>query len=278
MENRGLLHKGRVYRVIPVAADWHLLKIEGFRPAQIAPGQFVHLRVLPTTDPFLRRPFSIHYYEAGKGLLWILFQVKGRATAMMQSLRSGDPVDLIGPMGSGFTLPESGEERYPVLVAGGIGMAPLYYLARELVDKGNRPYFLLGGASAKHLPGAGYFHGSGFEPYRATEDGSSGYKGTVAELLEEHLSSVDSKKIGPAYACGPHAMLARVAELISCRGIPVQLSLEASFACGTGACKGCVHPVREKGRTGYARVCREGPVFEGEVVVFGRSEPGYNHR
>lgn len=254
----------RVVSCKKITDRWRLLKLRTSTMKGAAPGQFVHIRLSRATDPWLRRPVSIHYLEPGSGFIWLLFQVTGRGTEMLSLLKAGDPVDLMGPLGHGFQT-EDGDRRV-VLVAGGIGMAPLYFLAGRLREKGIPFEFMLGGPGKAALPADSYFQLIGVTPLRATDDGSQGFHGTVTALFQTFLSR---GRVDRVYACGPSAMLKELVHMARVNDIPSQVSLEAHMACGVGACLGCVCAVRsDKQVEEYLRVCREGPVFNGETVIF----------
>jgi len=250
----------------PTARDCYLLEIEGVELGPVIPGQFVHLRVLPATDPFLRRPFSVHSYNTGNRLLSLLFQERGKATGILKELKPGTAIDVMGPLGNGFTL--NGVAR-ALLVGGGIGIAPLYYLGRRLREAGVETRMLAGGATSLDLPAENYKPHPEVQILWSTEDGSRGYRGTVVAMLKEHLLKNPREETADMiYSCGPTAMLSEVVKTASNHRIPVEVSLEAVFACGVGACLGCVHPVNAREGTRYLRVCKEGPVFNGKEVIF----------
>lgn len=265
------MEKALVKQLQKVSENWYLLKLKPRSQKEIAPGQFIYLRLSKTTDPLLRRPFSVHYADPADGTLWILFQVAGRGTSLMTDFSPGDTLDYLGPLGNGFYLDPG--DRKVVLVAGGIGMAPLFFWASYLQVKGISFDFLVGAATAKALPGKEYFRKTGVEPVIATEDGTFGYKGFVTDLLKELTDGKsDKQETDRLYACGPVPMLASLTAMAGRLKMPVQVSLEAKMACGVGACLGCICKIRlpgDYGNTDYRRVCREGPVFPGEAVDFG---------
>jgi len=228
------------------------------------PGQFVHLRAGSSTDPLLRRPFSIHYVDQKAGEIWLLIRVVGPATSALSRLRPGAELDLLGPLGN--TFPAREEAAAAMLVAGGIGLAPLYFLARRRLEAGLAFDLLLGGAEGSSLPGDAFFDCAGLKPMLATEDGSRGFKGTVVDLLKQRLES--GEKPSRIHACGPVPMLARVVDLGKIYAVPVHISLESLMACAVGACLGCVFPFKINGMLEYRRVCRDGPVFNGEEAHF----------
>ncbi|MDQ7793618.1 MAG: dihydroorotate dehydrogenase electron transfer subunit [bacterium] len=214
------------------------------------PGQFVHLRVGEGPHPLLRRPLSV----AGRRgeALTLLYRVVGEGTALLATRRPGERLDLLGPLGRGFTFIDG---REPLLVAGGAGVAPLLFLAAEARAAGRKPLVLLGVATAAEVVGEDELAALGIPLEVSTDDGSRGRRGPVTDLLAGRL---EGKAI---YACGPAAMVRRLKELAP--GVPGQVSLEAAMACGVGACRGCA--CRTAG--GYRMVCADGPVFDlGEVV------------
>ncbi|RJQ27737.1 MAG: dihydroorotate dehydrogenase electron transfer subunit [Peptococcaceae bacterium] len=224
------------------------------------PGQFVHVRCGFSADPLLRRPLSVHDVDRGEGTLTLLYRVAGRGTALLAGLEPGAGISLMGPLGRGFSLPEA--DLRVALVAGGIGVAPLYFLLKELVSRNFFVHVLVGAQTAEDLLLEDDFQSFGGRASFATDDGSRGYKGRVTGLLEPLLASGD---IDLVYACGPPAMLKRVAGLLTGAGVPGEVSLERHMGCGVGACLSCVCKVRSGA---YRRVCADGPVFPVEEVVW----------
>ncbi|NLN16495.1 MAG: dihydroorotate dehydrogenase electron transfer subunit [Firmicutes bacterium] len=224
--------------------------------ADAQPGQFVHVRTVPPTswDPFLRRPLSIHDCSREEGIIALLYEVVGRGTTLLSRLRPGDEVDLLGPLGRGFTLVP---DRRPVLVGGGLGLAPLLFLARRLREARQRPVVLVGCRRGSDVVAIDDFAALDCKVEVATEDGSLGCKGMVTTLAEKHLECEDA-----VYACGPRPMLAAIAGLCRGAGALLQVSLEEKMGCGIGACLVCACPTPK----GYARVCTDGPVFWAEEV------------
>lgn len=193
----------------------------------------------------LRRPFSVHQIEQER--LALLFKLVGRGTRWLAQCRGGDSLDLVGPLGKGFFVrPES---SHLLLVAGGIGLAPLVFLAQKGLSAGHRVTLLLG-AKNKALLYPQEFLSPGVHLTVTTEDGSAGRKGLVTELLPEFMPRADQ-----VFACGPPPMYRTMAEMKPEK--PVQVLLEQMLGCGVGACRGCVVKTGED----LQRVCREGPVF-----------------
>jgi len=239
---------------IPVGPRVFLLRIRASQVAREAtPGQFLLLRVAPTHDPLLRRPFSV--CRAAGDEVEVLYRVVGRGTALLSERRPGDELEVMGPLGRGFRPPDGS----PLLVAGGMGVAPLIFWAQRLRKMGYDPTVLLGAASEGELFGEDLLREVGAEVQIATEDGSRGFGGTVVELLERVLEPFHC-----VYACGPSGMLKRVVVLAEAKGVPCQISVEEAMACGVGACMGCAVRARAGG---YLLVCRDGPVFDGGEVA-----------
>lgn len=233
-----------------------------------SPGQFVMVRVSGAIDPLLRRPFGIFdigvHTPAQSGAVpqpyfEMLYRVVGKGTAMLSALHETDLLDILGPLGTGFNLGAVDEEK--LIVGGGVGLAPLYLLAKELVKKSPVRLFA-GGRTRDDILCITEFERLGVECYTATEDGSIGEQGLVTEALIRRLDALKGK--ATIYACGPHGMLNAVANIAADRSIPCQVSLEGYMACGVGACLGCVAPGHGHSAEtpDFRCVCTEGPVFE----------------
>jgi dihydroorotate dehydrogenase electron transfer subunit len=222
---------------------------------QARPGQFVMIRVGPNTDPLLRRPFSI-CGTRGEDLFLILYRVVGKGTAIMSNAMKGEKLSVVGPLGRGFEPPEPG--RKSLFLAGGIGVAPLDFLAQAIK---NNLVFIAGYRSANEIVPIEQVGLSLTDISIATDDGTAGHSGFVTGLLESHLagSAEGHPKI---FTCGPLPMLKRVAALTIERDIPCQVSLEATMACGLGACQGCAVRASKDSNKAYYHVCRDGPVFD----------------
>jgi len=247
-------HKAEVVRNEEVAPNTFLIELEAPSIASAAkPGQFVMLRVADKIDPLLRRPFSICSINDGAGLV-LLYRVVGRGTRIMADTRAGSYLSVMGPLGRGFEAPAAGEEC--LLAAGGMGIAPLVFLARSL--KKTRVTLMTGYGTAAEIVSPAQLGMQDFAVAVATEDGSAGYHGLVTALLEDDLAGTGRKIV---YSCGPAAMLGKVASLCLERGVECQVSLETVMACGVGACQGCAVPAAaESGRSSF-HVCQDGPVF-----------------
>ena len=221
-----------------LAANTYEMVLDGDTSAVTAPGQFVNI-ALP--GRFLRRPVSVCDCEPGR--LTLIYKVLGEGTADMTEMLPGTELSVLTGLGNGFDLSRSGER--PVLAGGGVGIPPLFWLAKELIKQGKRPAAALGYNTAGEIFLEKEFRELGCEVLVATADGSYGIKGYVTNLINERFSQV--------YACGPTPMLKAIYAL----GMPGQLSLEERMGCGFGACMGCSIRVKD----GYKRVCKDGPVF-----------------
>lgn len=209
------------------------------------PGQFIHINCGEGT--LLRRPISI--CDICDDAVRFIFEVKGKGTHDLSKFEIGDTIDIMGPLGTGF-LTDDQYER-PVLIGGGIGVFPLYYLARRL----NRPRIFLGFRSKGRIVMEEEFSRVG-DTKIATDDGSYGYHGFAASLAEQEIDDCDV-----IYACGPIPMLRAVKAMAEKRGIPCRLSLEQRMGCGIGACLVCSCETVHGGTEHYKRVCKDGPVF-----------------
>ncbi|KKM12207.1 hypothetical protein SY88_04740 [Clostridiales bacterium PH28_bin88] len=228
------------------------------------PGQFVHVRCGSGTVPLLRRPISIHRVWPGEGRVGLLYEVKGRGTAWMAGRKPGETLDILGPLGNGFRL-AAGERRL-VLVAGGVGIAPLFFLAEAARRGGRQVRVLLGGRNREMILAEDDLRQMGIPVEVTTDDGSYGHHGLVTGLLAEVL---EREEVDRVCACGPQPMLVAVTRLSVLHEVPCYVSLEEHMACGVGACRGCVVGIRDAfGNISYRNVCTHGPVFEAREVVF----------
>jgi len=243
---------------------WHLEFESGMVAKNAIAGQFVDIRVNDSNEPLLRRPISIH--GVNKTRVKLMYEIVGNGTQILSEKKPGDLLDIIGPLGNGFEYSRIAKKPdcpQAVLVAGGMGVAPLVFLAEKI--KPNRPLVLIGAKKREQILCPKEFKALGCKIMIATDDGSLGFKGKVTDLLKEVLlKGVDNKKLINIYACGPQPMLKAIAQ-ISCEdNISSQLSLERHMACGFGACLGCVVSTK----AGYKRVCKDGPVFSGKELTW----------
>lgn len=237
-----------------VADSTYLLRFAWDGPPA-APGQFVTVRIGDGAVPLLRRPFAFAGCRDGEAE--VVYEVRGDATRLLASAAPGAHIDVLGPLGNRFPPPESVDA---VLVAGGIGLGPMRYLAAHIQATHVRSVFLIGARTAARLPRRDLLPGG--DVRTATDDGSEGHRGTVLDLLRELPDSV--LRESTVYACGPHPMLAAIAHLRRSSPGRTWVSMEQTMGCGVGACMGCAIGTT----TGYKRVCTEGPVFDAREVVW----------
>jgi len=227
------------------------------------PGQFVMVRLTNGRSPFLPRPFSIHRVSPDRAELAILYKVVGPGTRQMAALTGGDSLNLVGPLGRGFDIP--GQARQITLAAGGMGVAPLVFLAETLAGDGrdlSACRIFIGGCAENDILCRDHFTDLALPLAIATEDGSCGQAGLVTAPLETHLAEQTPDLV---CACGPVPMLAAVAGLAARHHIPCQVSIETMMACGIGACLGCaVRPAGDSAR--YFHACQDGPVFAADQI------------
>ena len=232
-----------------------------------------------TTDPLLRRPLSIHEYLPKKGKnpprLDFLYRVVGTGTKLLSQMKPGNPIDIFGPLGNGFDIDHSLE--YMLFIAGGIGIAPLPFLAERLMEKKGSisGRLLVGAKRSDQIVAIERFKELGLEITIYTEDRSLGIRGCVTDDLELELKPC-LKKRSMIFACGPTGMLATVAAKCSALKIPCQVSLDRRMACGVGACQGCVIRASEGSADSpgsmYKRVCLDGPVFYAKEIMWAWTE------
>jgi len=234
--------------------------------ASVAPGQFVHLRISVGSEFLLRRPFSVH--RASSEVIEVLYQVLGRGTRELSQRRPGDVMDAIGPLGHGWDVPAG--SAHVLLVAGGLGAAPLGMLAEQLSARGVAVSVAQGAPTADRLVARDLFESVARRVDVATDDGSSGERGFVTRV-SERLMAEDRPDV--VCVCGPEVMARAVAAQAAAAGIPCQVSLERLMACGIGACLSCVVTTAD----GRKRACVDGPVFDAGEVCWDGSEVPPRH-
>lgn len=232
---------------------------------KIKPGQFIMLKTSNTHFPLLRRPFSIYkcystlYPEKKKrGHLSILFKNVGKGTKKMSEFLQGQRVDIIGPLGNGFTLPVFPSSANVILIGGGVGIVSLYPLAKALESE--KLYIFIGGKTQDDILCVEDFKKLSSNIFIATEDGSLGFKGTVIDLFLSLKKKLKKNQSYYIYSCGPVEMLKKLAKRVQYKRFFCQASLESRMGCGFGACWGCVVKTKNA-KAPYQRVCKEGPVF-----------------
>jgi len=229
-----------------LAENVRCMRLEGEGLEQHRPGQFVNLQL---EGHFLRRPISVFDQEGDT--LCLIYKAVGKGTEQMARMESGEVLSVLTGLGNGYDLTRAGEA--PLLIGGGVGVPPLYLLARRLREQGKKVTALLGFGRREELFGKEKFEALGCEVIVTTLDGSAGKKGRVTDVLPEAYSFF--------YACGPLPMLKAVCGATATNG---QLSFEERMGCGFGACMGCSIQTRN----GFKRICREGPVLDKEEILF----------
>lgn len=235
-----------------------LLKLSSKEPLpHCEPGQFAELRVDGSSTTFLRRPISINWIDKVKNEIWFLIQKVGDGTKRLAEYKEGEVLNAVFPLGNTFSLPTESKGS-PLLIGGGVGVAPLLMLGKKLVDAGFTPQFLLGARSKNDLLQLDDFAKLGVV-HTTTEDGSYGEKGYVV-----HHSILKEESFNAIYTCGPKPMMVAVADYAKKRDLFCEASLENTMACGFGACLCCV----EKTTEGHICACTEGPVFNVKKLLW----------
>lgn len=225
------------------------------------PGQFFTARVTTATTPLLRRPFAFSAFNATTRRTSCIYQIRGQGTELLSALRAGDTLDIIAPLGKPFPLPTPPNQRV-ILVAGGIGLGPILFLARTLRQMGIEFISIFGCRNAAQVPSLPELENR--ETIICTDDGSTGFHGNVAEYLNTIASTLNTTTT--LYCCGPHPMLHACHQLSLQHHFLCFVSVEQIMACGVGACMGCA--IKVPGPMHYVRACKEGPVFESKDILW----------
>ncbi len=236
----------------PVAHNHYLLTLHT-DSTQSAPGQFINIKVNTTTDPLIRRPFSIFDHDAST--LTIVVRVVGSGTQLIVNLKPG-PIDCIGPFGKGFSLVAG---KKALLVGGGVGNAPLYYLSKKLVALHTQVTYIYGARTASDIFLLDSFRELSNTMIVTTDDGSAGSKGNPVEAAKDIVAK---NEFDIVYTCGPEIMMKRLTQELS--HMNIEASLERYFGCGIGLCSGCAVATNQ----GYKRACIDGPVFDAHTVLW----------
>ncbi len=227
------------------------------------PGQFVQLRINEGIDPLLRRPFSIHRVHRDKKTLDLFYKVVGHGTDLMRSFKKGNTVDLLGPLGKGFVIDRNFQQA--IVVAGGMGSAPMFFLIDELLCAGKKVTLYWGVKNKDEIYCIPEFKKANVEVCVTTEDGSMGHKGIITDLFESSIHIHKNKDSIRGFICGPKGMIRAMQKIAEKTGYLWQVSLEERMACGMGVCMGC--SVKMKNGTNKM-VCSDGPVFDLSEVLF----------
>lgn len=244
------IYKAKVNKIERVSASSHFIEIECETPVKVEAGQFISIYCDGLT---LRRPFSV--YSNNNGKIGILFKERGKGTQYIKSLKVGDLIDIAGPFGNTFDI----QNKKALLVGAGIGAAPISYLKSKLEEKNIENFFVCGFLNKDETPNCIKID------MTCTDDGSFGEKGSVLNYLGKLINEYKPEVI---YACGPQIVLKTIAQLGETYNIETQIAMEKVMACGIGVCRGCVIDIKKDGKIVNATVCKDGPVFKGNEVVW----------
>lgn len=250
-----------IYKVVsnaPVNGTYYRLVLDAPVLAKaVRPGQFIQVKVSDNFEPLFRRPFSV--FRAKSGKVEVFYEPVGKGTRILTSRKKGDTLDVLGPLGTPFTMPAK-DVRQIVFVAGGIGVAPFMLFSDMIKSHPAEKILLYGGRTKAHTFSLAEFKKNGLKTYVATDDGSVGVKGRVSELF----GKIALEPTTMIYTCGPRPMMAAVQAFAAEKGLKGEVSMEEVMACGLGACLGCSIPTTK----GYQTVCHDGPVFDLNEPVF----------
>ena len=243
-------HKAKIISIKQVSLTQYFMKFVPLDDFSSKPGQFVSILCGGLT---LRRPFSIASFDGNE--IGVLFKLKGKGTEFLSNLRVGDEIDFVGAVGNGFKI----ENKRSLLIGAGVGVAPVFYLKTEL-EKMQIPSLLISGfQTEKEIP-------EGIECDKiCTDDGTAGLHGSVINYIRNMIEEFKPEKI---YACGPKIVLQNTAEIAQRYKIPCEVAMEKEMACSIGVCRGCVIKIKDKNGKKTASVCQDGPVFNGEAVLW----------
>lgn len=243
-------HIGTIQQIKEINKNVYSIKFASQTLKNISPGEYISILCDGLT---LRRPFSVADFDNDS--ITVLFKKKGKGTQYISNLRVGDDIEFSAPLGNTFEI----ENKKILLVGAGIGVAPLFYLNKKLKEIGAETFFAAGFLSESDI-----LNDFNFD-FVSTDDGSNGNKGSICDYLERIINDFKPEKI---VSCAPHPVLKFVAEIAQKHGIESEVAMEKIMACGIGVCRGCVIQVQKDGKIQNATVCKDGPVFKGEEVVW----------
>lgn len=262
------INKCKLLNKTQLTRDVFSLTMENKNIAKTAlPGQFLNVKCGDDRSIILRRPISINDVDRAKGTFTIVFRVVGKGTKILSEYERGEHLDIIGPLGNGYDISSANEDSKIAIVAGGMGVMPVLFLAKEL--KEYDVDIFLGYRDKDDLMLVNEYRKYSSNVYVATDDGSEGYSGFVTDLYKKHLNFNDYTHV---YACGPKQMFLSLKNVLEDTQKNIdncQISLEEKMGCGLGACLTCSCKIKVKNEDGfeYMRVCKDGPVFKlGEVI------------
>jgi dihydroorotate dehydrogenase electron transfer subunit len=248
--------KSQITRNTQISADFFKMSMKWDADVQIPdPGQFLTIRVSDDSVPLLRRPFAFAGFDEGVGTASIIYQKRGRGTEILAAKKAGEMIDVVGPLGNVF--PVDDKQGKSIVVAGGIGLGPILFLADYLRKRDVNTNFIFGCRNKSFIPDDSDITNAFTQI--CTDDGSAGFKGNVVEYINANIKQNDKMVI---YGCGPLPMLKNLYKFAESAKLTFWASLEEIMACGVGACMGCAVPTVN----GYLRACKEGPVLNGRDV------------
>ncbi|MCD7740450.1 MAG: FAD-binding oxidoreductase [Candidatus Gastranaerophilales bacterium] len=244
------IYKATIVKRERVSVNSYYIEIECDKPVEAKAGQFISIYCNNLT---LRRPFSV--FSNNEGKIGILFKERGKGTAYIKSLNTGDFIDIIGPLGNGFNI----KNKKSLLIGAGIGAAPVAFLKSKLDKENIENLFISGFLTRNEIPDCITVN----KIY--TDDGSIGEKGSILDYVEEHILNYKPQIM---YTCAPYIVLKSIAQLGIKYNIETQTAMEKVMACGIGVCRGCVIDIMKDGKIQNAAVCKDGPVFSGNEVIW----------
>lgn len=250
----------------PVADRVFRIRLQGDLVKQMdSPGRFLHVKCGPGIDPLLRRPISICDVNLETATLDMIYRAEGLGTKILSEAVPGAEVDVLGPLGNGFPIEHRKQGEHALLIGGGVGVPPLLYLGKQLVEKGVKVTSVIGFGTANQVFLEEELGQLG-EVYVTTMDGSRGHQGIVTNLLNDDFG-LGEQSWDVLYSCGPFPMLKALQDRYAGTAKEGYLSLEQRMGCGVGACLACVCPAAEGSKKSYHKICSDGPVFELRKVV-----------
>lgn len=242
-----------------IAKDFYYMELDWQEGEAPQSGQFFNLRVSNSTAPLLRRPFAFSSYHEEKKIISYIYQKRGPATEILMEKRVGDSVNVLGPIGNSFN--SKPKKKKVIVIAGGVGVGPMLFTTENLKNRNREVLFVFGSRDSSFVPDHQLFYSA--EPVICTDDGSAGFKGTTVD----YLRTLENKELEDAviYTCGPHPMQKACHEFSLEKNLQCYVSMEEIMACGVGACMGCVIKTV---KSGFTRVCKEGPVYNSRELLW----------
>lgn len=252
--------KLKIVKIINLEKNHFWIEFENKISEVIHPGQFFQIKVDPSL--FLRRPFSVG--KVTDEYIGILFKTKGKGTSILSKKKPGETLNVLGPLGNGFPLLKKNWKKI-WLAGGGTGIAPFIFFTSQLMAL-KKEFSLFYGARTKQHLFLSLLPGENYPLFISTDDGSSGYKGNIIQIIEKKLKKGEKPDV--ILAGGPVPVIKQISTIAEKLNIPCYVSLENRMACGMGICYGCVVKIKNKNNWEYKRVCKDGPVFPGNKIIW----------